>query len=224
MQTVSVDVRAPRLASAREPRVQVLVVGLHAAVRIHAPELAETQTQLGAAGNRTPFACQHTLRVTSSCPRGGSLDGSRADSWSEREGKTHRCVAALARSEHPGALRDQQLRHGQHRVEVQLWVRSACAPKGWARGKPKAIENLGDRRLLSDRGDEPKCSAAPRAFGTYVEHTAKKSRPVHVRTRGRDAPTIGSLCFGLRGGRRARKRGRHVRGLGHRRHLWLART
>jgi hypothetical protein len=44
-----------------------------------------------------------------------------------------------------------------------LWVRSACATKGWARGKPKAIEDLGDRRLLDDRRDEPKCSA-PRAF------------------------------------------------------------
>ncbi len=92
------------------------------------------------------------------------------------------------------------LRHGQHRAEVQLRVGSACATKGWARGKPKAIEDLGDRRLLSDRGDEPKCSTAPRAFeSTYVEHTAKKSSPVHVRTRGRDAPTIGSLGFGLRG-------------------------
>jgi hypothetical protein len=128
-------------------------------------------------------------RVTSSCPRGGSLDGIRADGWSERDRKTHRCVATLARSEHPGALRDQQLRHGQHRVEVQLWVGSSCATKGWARGKPKAIEDLGDRRLLRDRGDEPKCSAAPRAFGPYVEHSAKKSSPVHIRTRGRDAPS-----------------------------------
>ena len=31
----------------------------------------------------------------------------------------------------------------------------ACATKGWARGNPKAIEDLGDRRLLDDGGDEP---------------------------------------------------------------------
>ena len=36
------------------------------------------------------------------------------------------------RGEHPGAIRDHQLRHGQHRVEVQLWVGSACATKRWA--------------------------------------------------------------------------------------------
>ena len=41
-----------------------------------------------------------------------------------RDRKTHRCVAALARSEHPGAIRDQQLRHGHDRVEVQLRIRS----------------------------------------------------------------------------------------------------
>jgi len=35
------------------------------------------------------------------------------------------------------------------------WVRSACATKGWALGKPKAIEDLGDRRLLDDGGNEP---------------------------------------------------------------------
>jgi len=104
---------------------------------------------------------------------------------------------ACPRSEEPGAIHEQQLRHGQDRVEVQLW--SARVRKGWARGKPKAIEDLGDRRLLGDRGDEPKCSAAPRAFeSTCVEHPAKKSRPVHVRTSGRDAPTIGSLGFGPR--------------------------
>ena len=128
------------------------------------------------------------------------------------------------RSEHAGAIREQ-LRHGQDRVEVQLWVGSACATKRWARGKPKAVEDLRDRRLLGDGGDDAKLSAAFRTRkGVDGEHTAKKSSPVQVRARGRDAPTIGSLRFGLRSGRRARKRGRHVRGLGHRRRLRLARA
>ena len=50
---------------------------------------------------------------------------------------------------------------GQHRVEVQLWVGSACATKRWARGKPKAIEDLGDRRLLGERGDDTKSPPQP---------------------------------------------------------------
>jgi hypothetical protein len=52
VQTVAMEVRAPGLTSPREPRIQVHVVGLHAAVHIYAPELAETQTQLGAAHHR----------------------------------------------------------------------------------------------------------------------------------------------------------------------------
>ena len=42
--------------------------------------------------------------------------------------------------------------------------------RGGLEASPRlAIEDLGDRRLLRDRGDEPKCSAAHRAFGPYVE-------------------------------------------------------
>jgi len=52
VQTIAVDVRAPRLASPRVPRIQVHVVGLHVAMLVHTPELAETQTQLGAADDR----------------------------------------------------------------------------------------------------------------------------------------------------------------------------
>jgi hypothetical protein len=58
------------------------------------------------------IAGQDKLRVTWSSRREGSQDGIRAAGWCERDRKTHRCVAALARSEHPGALRDQQLCHG----------------------------------------------------------------------------------------------------------------
>ena len=45
------------------------------------------------------------VNLTSSCPRGGSHDGIRADGWCERDRKTHRCVAALARGEEPGVIR-----------------------------------------------------------------------------------------------------------------------
>jgi len=76
--------------------------------------------------------------------------------------------------------------------------------RGLRLGKP--IEDLGDRRLLRDRGDETNCSGAPRAVeSTYVEHTAKKRSPVHVLAHGRGAPTIGSLHFGLCGWIRARE-------------------
>jgi hypothetical protein len=57
-----------------------------------------------------------------------------------------------------------------------------------------------------------------------TSNTRRRRVAVHVRTSGRDAPTIGSLGFGSRGRRRTRKRGGHVRGLGHRRRLRLARA
>ena len=47
------------------------------------------------------------------------------------------------------------LRHGLHRVEVQLWVRSACATKGWARGRFIEFgEAVGSRTLSKKYGIE----------------------------------------------------------------------
>jgi uncharacterized glyoxalase superfamily protein PhnB len=66
------------------------------------------------AGRKTERLSQvkTSSRVTSRGRRKGSQDGIRGDGWCERDRKTHRCVAALARSEPPGALRGLQLRHG----------------------------------------------------------------------------------------------------------------
>jgi hypothetical protein len=72
VQTIAVEVRAPGLASPREPRIQVHVVGLHAAVLIHTPELAEAQTQLGATDHR--FVLGLVSRVVGVTQQASSLE------------------------------------------------------------------------------------------------------------------------------------------------------
>lgn len=70
-----------------------------------------------------------------------------------------RCACrACCCSEHPGALRG--LPHGQHRVEVQFWVGSACATSTYVeypakKSSPEAMRRatFPHRLVLGDRGE-----------------------------------------------------------------------
>ncbi|OQB08385.1 MAG: hypothetical protein BWY17_05023 [Deltaproteobacteria bacterium ADurb.Bin207] len=90
--------------------------------------------------------------------------------------QTHASPPLLAAHNPLPCTPSQQLRHEQDRVEAHLWVRIAC---------------------LGDGGKDTKSPAATRTLQRiYVEHSAKKRRPVQSRPRRRHGPAIASLRLG----------------------------
>jgi hypothetical protein len=75
-------------------------------------------------GTWPPASSRISLRKSRQAP--GHVAGS---AWRQSRRNQGGCRTdaspRLPAANNPSALRDQQLRHGQHRVEVQLWIRSA---------------------------------------------------------------------------------------------------